>query len=59
MAKYVEENTSLFTQLEFMGGEIAIPEPHKALTLLASIDTSSEKEPIAATLRTKDPDDLT
>lgn len=59
MAKYIDEYTALFSQLEFMGKEVAIPETHKAPMLLASIDPSSDMEPIAAALRTKNADELT
>lgn len=59
MAKYIDDYTALYSQLEFMGKEIAIPESHKAPMLLASIDPTSNMEPIAAALRTKDADDLT
>ena len=58
MSKYIDDFTSLFSQLEFMGKNAAIPETHKAPMLLASIDPASEMEVIAAALRTKDADDL-
>lgn len=59
MSKYIDEYTALFSQLEFMGNKVAVPEVHKAPMLLASIDPKSAMEPIAAALRTKDADDLT
>lgn len=42
-----------------MGKAVAVPESHRVPTLLASMDQTSEMEPIAAALRTKDADDLT
>lgn len=42
-----------------MGKEVAILEPQKAPMLLASINPSSNMEPIAAALRTKNEDELT
>lgn len=59
MTKSIDEYTALFSQLEFMGKDIAIHEAHKAPMLLASIDPTSELEPIAAALRFKDGADLT
>lgn len=59
MSKYIDDYTSLFGQLEFMGKSVAVPDAHKAPMLLASIDPTSDMEPIAAALRTKDADDLT
>ena len=59
MSRYIDEYTTLFNQLEFMGKDIAIQEAHKAPMLLASIDPSSDLEPTAAALRTKDASDLT
>ena len=59
MAQYIDKYTSLFSQLEFMGKAIAIPEAHKAPMLLASVDPLSNMESIAAALRTKDASDLT
>ena len=58
MATYVDQFTSLFSQLERMGEDAAIPESHKAPMLLASIDPSCALESTAAALRTKDIDDL-
>ena len=59
MSKYIDEYTALFSQLEFMGKSVAIPDAHKAPMLLASIDPTSEMESIAAALRTKDAEELT
>ena len=59
MSKYIDEYASLFSQLEFMGKDVAIPEAHKAPMLLASIEPTCDLEPIAAALRTKDAQDLT
>lgn len=59
MSKYVDEYSSLFSQLERMGKDSAIPESHKAPMLLASIDPSSPLEVTAAALRTKDASELT
>jgi len=59
MSKYIDQYTALFSQLEFMGKTVAVPDAHRAPMLLASIDPTSELEPIAAALRTKDADDLT
>lgn len=58
-SKFIDEYTDLFSQLEFMGKDIAIQEEHKAAMLLASVDPSSKLEPIAAALRTKDAAELT
>ena len=58
ISKYIDEFTTLFSQLDFVGKKIGILEPHKAPMLLASIDPSSTMEPIAAALRTEDADDL-
>lgn len=59
MSIYVDECNSLFAQLEQMGKDAAIPELHKAPTLLASIAIKSFLEPTAAALRTKDAPHLT
>lgn len=59
MSNYIDEYTSLFSQLEFMGRDVAIPDSHKAPMLLASINPSSEMESIAAALRTKNANELT
>ena len=59
MASYVEKFTSLFSQLEQMGKDSAIPETHKAPMPLASIDPNCFLEATAAALRTKDPTELT
>lgn len=42
MSKYVDEYSSLFSQLEIIGKEISIPEIHKSLMFLASIDPSPD-----------------
>lgn len=59
MYKYIDTSSELFSQLEFMGGDITIPEPHKSPMLLASIDTNSDLGPIYAALRTKESKELT
>ena len=59
MSRYIDEYVTLFSQLEFMGKDIAVPEAHKAPMLLASIDPDSDMESIAAALRTKDAKELT
>ena len=59
MATFVDEFKSLFSQLERMGKDAAIPETHKAPMLLASIPVDSPLEVTAAALRTKDIEDLT
>lgn len=56
---YVDQNTSLFSQLERMGKDAAIPETHKAPMLLASIDPPCPLETTAAVLRTKNTAELT
>lgn len=56
---YVDKYTLLFTQLEQMRKDAAIPESLKASILLASIDIKSSLESTAASLRTKDASDLT
>ena len=58
MSSYVDQYTSLFSQLERMGKEAAIPESHKAPMLLASIDPSCFLESTAAALRTKETSEL-
>ena len=59
MSTYVDQFTSLFSQLERMGKDAAIPETHKAPMLLASIDPKCPLESTAAALRTKDVAELT
>lgn len=59
MSSYVDQYTTLFSQLERMGKDAAIPETHKAPMLLASIDPSCRLESTAAALRTKDVTELT
>ena len=59
MSAYVDQYTSLFSQLERMGKDAAIPETHKAPMLLASIDPKCSLESTAAALRTKDVAELT
>ena len=59
MPSYIDQYTSLFTQLERMGKDAAIPESHKAPMLLASINPDSILEPTAAALRTKHLSELT
>ena len=59
MSTYVDQYTSLFSQLERMGKDAAIPETHKAPMLLASIDPTCSLEPTAAALRTKSISELT
>lgn len=54
MSTYVDTYTALFSQLERMGKDSAIPESHKAPMLLASIDPSCALESTSAALRTKD-----
>jgi gag-polypeptide of LTR copia-type len=54
MAKFIDEYCSLFSQLERMGKDAAIPETHKAPMLLAAIPVDSPLEVTAAALRTKD-----
>ena len=51
MTTYVDQYTSLFSQLERMGKDVAIPESRKAPMLLASIDPNSFLESTAAALR--------
>lgn len=59
MSTYIDQYTTLFSQLERMGKDAAIPETHKAPMLLASIDQSCSLESTAAAIRTKNCDDLT
>jgi gag-polypeptide of LTR copia-type len=59
MAKFIDEYCSLFSQLERMGKDAAIPETHKAPMLLAAIPVDSPLEVTAAALRTKDVAELT
>lgn len=55
----IDEYTDLFSQLEFMGKEMLIQEAHKAPMLLAPIDSTSELEPIATALQTKNASEFT
>ena len=59
MSDYIDQYTSLFSQLERMGKDAAIPESHKAPMLLASINPSCSLESTAAALRTKESSELT
>lgn len=59
MSSYIDQFTSLFSQLERMGKDAAIPETHKAPMLLASIDPYCSLESTAAALRTKAVSELT
>ena len=59
MSDYIDQYTSLFSQLERMGKDAAIPETHKAPMLVASIDPNCALESTATALRTKDSSDLT
>lgn len=59
MSTYIEHYTALFSQLERMGADAAIPEMHKAPMLLASIDPTCPLESTAAALRTKEVSELT
>jgi hypothetical protein len=59
MAKFIDEHCSLFSQLERMGKDAAIPETHKAPMLVAAIPVDSPLEVPAAALRTKDVAELT
>ena len=59
MSSYIDQYTSLFSQLERMGKDSAIPESHKAPMLLASINQTCTLESTAAALRTEDASELT
>ena len=59
MLAYIDQYASLFSQLERMGKDAAIPESHKAPMLLASINPDSVLESTAAALRTKEVSELT
>eukprot|EP00171_Calliarthron_tuberculosum_P002471 IDg2471t1 len=59
MAKFIDEFSSLFSKLDRMGEDAAIPESHKAPMLLVSIPVESPLELTAAALRTKDVEELT
>lgn len=59
MASYIDQYSSLFSQLERMGKDTAIPESHKGPMLLASINPDSALESTAAALRTKEVSELT
>lgn len=41
MSSYIDKYSSLFSQLEFMGKYVTIPDSHKVQMLLASIDPDS------------------
>lgn len=58
MASYLDHYTSLFLQLERMGKDAAIPDSHEAPILLTSIDITCSLGSTAATLRTKEPNEL-
>ena len=58
MARYVDQFESLFSQLELMGKEHAVPESHKVGILLASMGTNSCLESSCAALRLQDCDSL-
>jgi len=59
MPKYIDDFESLFSQLERMGKQTAIPETHKAPLLLASLSQYSPLQSSVTALRLKDTDDLT
>ena len=59
MSAYIDQYASLFSQLERMGKDAAIPESHKAPMLLAPINLDSVLEFTAAVLRTKEVSELT
>jgi len=59
MSTYIDQYTTLFSQLERMGKDAAVPESHKAPMLLASIDPNCALESTAAALRTKEVVELT
>lgn len=59
MSTFIDQYTTLFSQLERMGKDSAIPDTHKAPMLLASIDPTCSLESTAAALRTKDVTELT
>lgn len=59
MATYIDQFTSLFSQLERMGQYASIPETHTASMLLASIDLSCCLELRAPALSTKKRIELT
>ena len=59
ISTYIDQYTSLFSQLECMGKDAAIPESHKASMLLVSIDPNCALESTAADLPTKDSNKLT
>ena len=58
MEKHCDKMSSLLSQLERMGPDVAVPETHKGPLLLASIGPDSGYESTAAALRTKDPSEL-
>lgn len=59
MATYIDQFTLLFSQLESIERDAAIPETYKAPILLASINSSCFLQPTAAALRTKERNELT
>lgn len=59
MSAYIDQYTSLFSKLEIMGKDAAIPKTHKAPILLASIDPNCKLESTAAEIRTKEASELT
>lgn len=59
MSIYVYKYASLFSQLEQMGNDAAIPETHKTPILLASLDQQCSLESTDASLRTKYISELT
>jgi len=59
MDEYVNDFANLFSQLERMGKDTAVPETHKAPLLLASIGHGSSLESTVAALRLKDTEHLT
>lgn len=58
MASYIDQFYALFSELDTMEKDAAIPETHKAPKLLASIDSTFELQPTTAALRTKEVKDL-
>ena len=59
MSKHCDDIASIIAQLDRMGKEVALPESHKGVLLLASIGNESDYESTAAALRTRTPDELT
>lgn len=58
MSSYIDQYTALFSQLEFMGKDVATPESQKTHMPLSSIDPECMLEPVAAALQTKISDGL-